>query len=97
MGKPEVEEMPGHELVKIRKKVRVFKLALTPGQELDYQYSFFHLIIVGKGGKLQINDSYTAEKKPGDMQFGEPAPANTNVKNVGDTEFSWFVIQWREY
>ena len=72
-------------------------MTLQQGQELEYDYAFFHLIVIAKDGKLQMNGAWTRERKAGDLQWGEPGAGKGSVKNVGDSEFVWFVIQWREF
>ena len=105
---PEVEELPGHTLVKTREKARVFLLVLKPGESAVLNYAFFHLMVVseaslieasvagagGAGGAGAGGGVWVEEKKVGDCEWGAPLFGKT-VKNVGSTQYGCYVIQWR--
>ena len=99
---PEVEELHKHELIKVREKVRVFRLSLEPGESVDIDYSFYHLLVMCvDDGLLEEVDSstgyaHTRECRIGDMAWSGPV-GNRVITNVGSTVVTYFVLQWRNF
>ena len=98
---PEQETLVGHETVKVRDKVRVFRLKLDPGESIEINYNFFHLFVSCSDGELEIVDrstgcSYNRLLVVGDMDWRGPIAGNI-VRNAGVDRFICFVIQWRNF
>ena len=98
---PEVEELYKHELVKVREKVRVFRLSLNVGESVDIDYSFYHLLVMCVDGILEELDkstgySHTKECTIGDMNWSGPV-GNRMLTNIGSTVVTYFVLQWRNF
>lgn len=95
----EVESLERHSVIKVREKVRVFKLVLQPGDNILLNYEFFHLIVVSEASDIEItNDGYTwiESKNVGDIQWNNPIRMQ-QIKNVGNSSYSQFIIQWRNF
>lgn len=98
---PEVEFMTKHELVKVRDKVRVFRLSVEPGESVEIEYCFYHLVVMCTEGALEQVDkstaySHTRNYARGDMDWSGPVGCRV-LKNVGSNTLSYFVLQWRNF
>lgn len=96
---PEVETMEGHQLIKLREKVRVFRATLAPGASLETTYAFFHVSVVIEGSSVEVTcegSRWREERKAGDMFWSGPSSKRV-IKNEGSTVFSIFIIQWRNF
>lgn len=98
---PETEALEGHELVKVREKVRVFRLILEPQQSLVEGYPFFHLLVVCQASKLEVfreGVSWVEERQVGDVEWRPPVRGEqSSIRNVGTTPYSCFIVQWRDF
>jgi hypothetical protein len=97
----EVESLVQHDLVKLRDKVRVFRLVLLPGESITVDYLFFHLIVVthtclvrssDKGLGVEVDEL----KAVGDISWHGPVRDRV-VTNIGDGVYGYFVVQWRNF
>ena len=104
MAAEEVESLPGHELVKVREKVRVFRATLAPGEEKHLDLNFYHLQVVCQASDVRVIDaagtpheiSSIVHACVGDIQWSGPI-RNRIVSNLGDKEYSYFLVQWRNF
>ena len=100
-GGEEVESIEGHELVKVREKVRVFKLVLRGGEEYVRNYDFFHVVVCGSDGEIMVGGEegggWREETKKGTAAWSAPTLApGIKYKNVGDSDYLIYVVQFRE-
>lgn len=96
-GKVEVEEIEGHEIVKVREKIRVFKKVLKAGEEYVRDYDFFHVIVVGSSSTISSSLGWTTEPKKGTASWHEPsAGRGVTYKNEGKGDFLIYIVQFRE-
>lgn len=97
-GKKEIEDMKDHEVVKVRNKFRCYKVTLKPGDEVETEYDFFGLRVIGKAGECEFGGvgGWKRKVEVGECDWFEPEGLK-KVKNVGGSLVEWFVIQWREW
>jgi len=93
-----------HYLVKVRDRVRVYKLVLNPGEGVEVSYAFFYLSVVLKGGRIESrvgggegaggrSVSWTAEMVIGDVEWNNPT-VGLVLRNTGETVFEQYIAEW---
>ena len=107
---PEIEVLERHEVIKIRDKIRVFKLSLLPNESIALNYEFYYLLVVCTGSEIMLTVPgtdrstncnqriMTETREAGDMLWGIPGGDEGLVwKNVGTTAYTHFIVQWRNF
>ena len=94
---------PGHELIKTRDKLRVYRFTLKPGEGgLDVSYPFYHLSIVINGSRLMMQDSskssndlsWEVAPERGDVEWNGPS-IGVKMTNIStDVIFEKYIVEW---
>ena len=92
-------DAPGHELVLERDRLRVYELALDPGESTgEIEYAFSSLSVFLTVATLQIRHADGAERTlvqaPADVAWS-PGPLRFEVTNVGEEPWRALVGEWR--
>lgn len=97
-GGQETKSIEGHEVVKVREKVRVYKHILKAGESVVREYDFFHVLVVGSTSEIEFEGEggWKEENVKGSANWSGPTKEGRREKNVGEEDFIVYVVQFRE-
>jgi L-threonate 2-dehydrogenase len=93
---------PNHECIKTRDSCRVYKLTLSPGENITVSYSFFYLTVVLKPSSIKMSIrcsnspgvSWITTHSLGDVAWNQPV-MDLNMTNVGEDQYEVYIAEWR--
>jgi L-threonate 2-dehydrogenase len=93
---------PYHECIKIRDSCRVYKLTLSPGENVTVSYAFFYLTVVLKPSSIKMSIgsgnspgvSWITTHSLGDVAWNQPV-MDLSIANVGEDQYEVYIAEWR--